>query len=165
MKTRCFKNNASNYKFYGGKGISVCDEWKNDFFTFYKWCIENGYRFGKELDRKDPNKDYHPNNCRFVDHRQNTHNSIFKNKSSKYKGVALDRGRGKFLSSIMVHGKTKNLGRFNNEENAALCYDSVSKYYYGQHAFLNLPDMATEPMHENDAKKYYKQIDKDDQNG
>ena len=66
MKTRCYNSNAKNYKYYGGKGIRVCDEWKNDFLAFYKWSISNGYDDSLSLDRVEIDKDYEPNNCRWV---------------------------------------------------------------------------------------------------
>ena len=66
MKERCTNPNADNYKWYGGKGITVCDEWK-DFFPFYEWAVQNGWREGLTLDRIDGSKGYSPDNCRFVD--------------------------------------------------------------------------------------------------
>lgn len=43
MKARCYKEYDRKYKFYGGKGIKVCDEWLNDFNNFYDWAMQNGY--------------------------------------------------------------------------------------------------------------------------
>ena len=72
MKQRCFNKNDINYKNYGGRGISVCDEWvgKNGFDNFYKWAISAGYddskgRFEQSIDRIDVNKGYSPDNCKF----------------------------------------------------------------------------------------------------
>lgn len=64
IKTRC--NNANN-KIYGGKGIKICSEWKDNFISFYNWAIKNGYRDNLTIDRVDNNLGYSPNNCRFVD--------------------------------------------------------------------------------------------------
>lgn len=71
MKDRCSNPNSQNYKWYGGKGIIVCEEWKNSFESFYKWALENGYkedakRGAYTLDRIDTNGNYEPSNCRFV---------------------------------------------------------------------------------------------------
>lgn len=71
MRERCYSKNHIGYKFYGGRGITVCEEWKNSYETFRDWALENGYDetalFGEcTLDRIDANGNYEPKNCRFV---------------------------------------------------------------------------------------------------
>ena len=66
MRKRCFVEDCKDYPNYGGRGITVCDEWVDDFPAFYKWCIENGWQPGLDLDRKENDGIYEPINCQFV---------------------------------------------------------------------------------------------------
>lgn len=65
MMDRCYRKKAANYSLYGGRGIKVCDEWHN-VKLFGEWAECNGYMPGLSLDRIDANKDYSPDNCRWV---------------------------------------------------------------------------------------------------
>ena len=75
MKQRCYNKNKDNYKWYGGRGISVCDEWLNNFMSFYDWSINNGYKDGLKIDRIDVNKNYCPENCRFITQKEQCRNT------------------------------------------------------------------------------------------
>lgn len=75
MKQRCLNPHDANYNRYGGRGITVCDEWLT-FEPFMKWAIANGYVEGElDLDREDNDKGYNPENCRFISHRDNLKNT------------------------------------------------------------------------------------------
>lgn len=67
MKNRCRNKNVESYKYYGERGISLCDEWNESFKSFAKWSMENGYAEELSIDRIDPNIGYEPSNCRWVD--------------------------------------------------------------------------------------------------
>lgn len=66
MKSRCYNPNAARYESYGGRGIKVCDEWRNSFESFYSWAMSNGYSDELSIDRKDVNGNYTPDNCRWI---------------------------------------------------------------------------------------------------
>lgn len=65
MRSRCNTATSTQYKWYGGKGIRLCNEW-NDYKTFSDWAKANGYEPGLVIDRIDPNKNYEPSNCRCI---------------------------------------------------------------------------------------------------
>ena len=78
MMERCYKENDSRYKDWGGRGIQVCNEWQ-DYFNFEKWALDNGYQENLSIDRINNNKNYCPENCRWTttkEQNRNKRNSI-----------------------------------------------------------------------------------------
>lgn len=90
IKDRCLNKNCTAYKNYGGRGITICDEWKDDFVSFYEWAINNGYEDNLTIDRINVNKNYCPENCRWA--------------------TALEQGRNKRDNRYITYqGETKSL--------------------------------------------------------
>lgn len=114
MKTRCFNSKASNYKYYGARGITVCDRWLT-FENFHQDMFAT-WGEGLQLDRIDVNGNYEPANCRWISASKNSKNR--RNKAvtqSKYPGVSWSKSHQKWTVQI-------NFGYFESEEEAYQTY-------------------------------------------
>ena len=78
MITRCYKAKKSDFPYYQGKGIRLCDDWKNIPKSFYDWAFLNGWKEGLTIDRIDPDGNYEPLNCRFITKSENSKRIIRK---------------------------------------------------------------------------------------
>ena len=101
IKYRTLNPKHKYYNDYGGRGITICDEWKNDFVSFHDWAISNGYEENKGLsiDRIDNDGNYCPENCRWTTKTIQARNQrIYKNNTSGYKGVSYLKGNNKYTA-------------------------------------------------------------------
>ena len=73
LKSRCLNPNNKDWIYYGGRGITVCEEWQ-EFIPFKDWAIANGYADHLQIDRIDNDSGYRPDNCRFVTRSENQRN-------------------------------------------------------------------------------------------
>ena len=88
MYRRCYNKESKAYKYYGNRGIKICNEWLMDRKQFYKWAFENGYTADLTIDRIDVNKGYSPDNCRWVTVKEQNSNKR-NNRFLTYKGQTL----------------------------------------------------------------------------
>jgi hypothetical protein len=127
IKSRTLNPKYKQYNDYGGRGITICDEWKNDVKSFYDWAMSNGYEEGKGLsiDRIDNDGNYCPENCRWTTITiQNRNQRIKKNNTSGYKGVSYHKSEKKYRARITVNRKRINLGYFKTAVEAGIAYNN-----------------------------------------
>lgn len=74
IKTRCYNSKCSDYKDYGLRGITVCDEWKNNFVEFFYWALKNGWEKGLTIERLNNDKGYSPDNCKWISMKEQSKN-------------------------------------------------------------------------------------------
>ena len=127
VKERCRNPEAPSYKYYGERGIDICDEWYNSYTVFREWALRNGYEESKNtLDRTDNDKGYNPNNCRFTSRSvqsRNTRRIRVTNKSG-YRGVSWSARDKVWRATIGVDNKSIGLGQYDNKLDAAKAYDT-----------------------------------------
>lgn len=133
MKNRCYNINNKNYKTYGNEGVTVCDEWKTDFKTFYDWALKNGWEKGLQLDKDilcnklniNP-KIYSPSTCVFVDSKTNAQATrvLQSNNTTGYRGVTMKKQTTiKYQAQISVSNKKIHIGYADTALEAAKLYD------------------------------------------
>lgn len=135
---RCKNETASHYEYYGGRGITVCDEWKgeNGFIRFYEWAMAHGYSDNLTLDRINNDKGYSPDNCRWVTHMENCHNrGIRYDSKTGVPGVQVRKmrtGEVKYRVHITVNYKRVNIGHFDTLAEAAEARRQAELKYWGE---------------------------------
>lgn len=94
MKGRCYNSNQSGYKWYGGRGIRVCDKWRENYLYFKEWALANGYAETLTIDRIDSDGDYEPTNCRWVNMTvQNNNKKVSPNMSLTERNILFRNGQ------------------------------------------------------------------------
>ena len=115
MYFRCYGKKCKDYKNYGARGIKMCETWLGDN-GFEQFIIDMGNKIeGTTLDRKDNDKGYSKENCRWVDYYTQSAN---RRNTNKVSGVCFANGIKKYLAYLYFDKKNINLGRFNNYEEA-----------------------------------------------
>lgn len=137
MNNRCNNTKHKQYNDYGGRGIKVCEDWKNDFISFKKWATSNGYADHLTIDRKENHLGYSPDNCRWVTHQtQNINQRLLrKDNTTGYRGVTVQGN--KFQTSINYQKIRYYIGLFDTLEEAALAYNKKALELFGMEAKLN----------------------------
>lgn len=101
MLKRCLDAKCQAFAWYGGRGIAVCQEWRNSFEIFETWAVSHGYMQGLTLDRIDNDGHYCPENCQFATYEQQANN----------------RRNSRLVTAF---GETKTIGRWAKDPRCAV---------------------------------------------
>jgi hypothetical protein len=102
IKERCYSPNHKGYRLYGGRGITMCDEWQGNYMAFREWALSNGWKHGLQIDRMDNDGPYSPGNCRVATRKQQSRN----------------RRTNKLITAF---GETKCLAEWAEDPRCAVC--------------------------------------------
>ena len=122
MRQRIKNPNDKDYKHYGGRGITICNEW-DEFIPFRDWCLSNGYKKNLTIHRVNNDGNYEPSNCIFTNQTVQTRVStkIRKTNKSGYRGVS--KNKKAWCATISVNYKRIHIGSFKDKKDAAMAYD------------------------------------------
>lgn len=124
MNSRCYSPSATEYENYGGRGITVCNEWRNDFLVFREWALKNGYTQTLTIDRIDNDGNYEPSNCRWIalkDQMNNKRNNHIIEYAGQSKTIT------EWAEQLGIHRKTLS--------------DRINRYHWPINKALSLPVM------------------------
>lgn len=111
MRRRCNNPKAPKYKWYGGKGVKVCPEWDKPFGgfeAFRDWALSNGYNDDLTIDRIDSNKDYCPENCRWIAQSENTRRAASKPHQIEWTYYAYNKDK----NELVIFFRTRDFGKY-----------------------------------------------------
>ena len=124
LKGRVLNPKHKHYNDYGGRGITICDEWL-DVQNFYNWAMSNGYSDELSIDRIDNDGNYEPNNCRWTTRTMQSRNQRMQtNNKSGYRGVFFRKDINKYRAQIGVNNKHIKLGHFQTAVEGAIAYNN-----------------------------------------
>ena len=124
IKQRTGNPNSKNYHNYGGRGITMCEEWRQSYTAFLAYMGEPPFPKAT-IERIDNDKGYEPGNVRWATYAEQIYNQ--RNRSSKYKYPGVRRTKDTYWSQITINGKRVYLGSFTTPEAASAAYNKAKE--------------------------------------
>jgi hypothetical protein len=132
MKQRCNNPNYPKYRDWGGRGITVCAEWKKDFWAWFEYIGRRPVD-GLTQERGDNNRGYEPGNVRWDTYKTQNANQrspiLPGGKTSRYQGVSWAAKSNKWRATIRINGVELRLGYFSNQTDAAIAWNYHCAHY------------------------------------
>jgi len=133
MRYRCNNENNQAYKYYGAKGIKVCEEWNSSYLVFREWAYSTGYSSELTIDRIDVKGNYEPSNCKWSNRQTQVRNrGVNKNSKSGVTGVTWNPRNRNWVAKIMNDRKATSLGSYNSLEEAIIARRNAETKYWGK---------------------------------
>lgn len=126
MKKRCYNTKSNRYKRYGGRGITVCDEWLHNPKAFFEWSIENGYADNLTIDRIDNDGNYEPGNCRWITQKEQQRNTS-RNRFITANGVRKTMAEWAEITGISTNVIKDRLNKLHWNEQDAVTIPTMKK--------------------------------------
>jgi len=130
MKQRCANNRNCRYRYYGGRGIAVCDEWL-EFESFRNWAMANGYQDGLTIERINNDGNYEPKNCTWIPKGEQWRNRRDRETESGIRGVSWDKRRARWRARVSFQGRERYHHSFLDFEAASLAVSKARSEIHG----------------------------------
>ena len=149
MKQRCYDSKCDEYRYYGGIGVTICDEWLKNRNTFIDWSLKNGYAANKQIDKDIKSRElgvvpaiYSPTTCLWVDAKTNSGNTrrLIASNTSGYRGVSYSKDIRKYTATYTEDNQMSIIGDYLTAIEAAVAYDDVALKTSYERTVNDIPD-------------------------